>query len=135
MSELKRILIMAGGTGGHIFPGLAVAKRFMAEGIEVHWLGTEKGLEAKLVPEAAIPIHYIKISGVRGKGIKDILFAPGRIMAAVSQASRIIRELKPDVVLGMGGFVSGPGGIASYLLQYPLIIHEQNAKPGTTNKW
>ncbi len=135
MSDLKRVLIMAGGTGGHIFPGLAVAKRLMADGVEVHWLGTEKGLEARLIPEAAIPIQYIKISGVRGKGVKEMLLAPLRILTAVWQASRIIRELKPDVVLGMGGFVSGPGGIASWLLKRPLVIHEQNAKPGTTNKW
>jgi len=135
MNKLKRVLIMAGGTGGHVFPGLAVAKRLATEGIDVHWLGTQQGLEAKLVPEANIPLHFITISGVRGKGIKDILLAPPRLLAAVLQAQRIIRELKPDVILGMGGFASGPGGIASWLLRCPLVIHEQNAKPGTTNKW
>ncbi|HSW68804.1 MAG TPA: undecaprenyldiphospho-muramoylpentapeptide beta-N-acetylglucosaminyltransferase [Gammaproteobacteria bacterium] len=135
MSQLKRILIMAGGTGGHIFPGLAIAKRLLSENIEVQWLGTQTGLEAKLVPDAGIPIHFITINGVRGKGIKDILLAPPRLLIAIFQAARIIRQFKPDIVLGMGGFVSGPGGIACWLLGRPLIIHEQNAKPGTTNKW
>lgn len=135
MSKLKRVLIMAGGTGGHVFPGLAIAKRLQEEGIDVNWLGTRKGLEAKLVVEAGIPIDFITISGVRGKGLTGLLLAPGRILVAVCQALRIIRRLKPDIVLGMGGFVSGPGGIASWLLRRPLIIHEQNAKPGTTNKW
>ncbi len=135
MSKLTRILIMAGGTGGHVFPGLAIAKGLMAENVDVHWLGTEKGLEAKKVPEAQIPLHFISVSGVRGKGIKDLLLAPPRLSLAIFQAMRIIRQLKPDVILGMGGFASGPGGIASRLLGIPLVIHEQNAKPGTTNKW
>ena len=135
MAKLKKVLIMAGGTGGHVFPGLAVAKRLRSAGIEVHWMGTAKGLEAKLVPDAGIPLHFITISGVRGKSFKDVLMAPARLSLAVRQALSIIRKLKPDVVLGMGGFVSGPGGIASWLLRCPLVIHEQNAKPGTTNKW
>jgi UDP-N-acetylglucosamine--N-acetylmuramyl-(pentapeptide) pyrophosphoryl-undecaprenol N-acetylglucosamine transferase len=135
MNNFKKILIMAGGTGGHVFPGLAVAKRLQEAGVEVFWLGTSKGLEAKLVPEMGIPLHFISISGVRGKGIGDILLAPARLTVAVWQALRIIRQLKPDVVLGMGGFASGPGGIASWISRRPLVIHEQNAKPGTTNKW
>ncbi|EKD73257.1 MAG: Undecaprenyldiphospho-muramoylpentapeptide beta-N-acetylglucosaminyltransferase [uncultured bacterium] len=136
MTKLRRVLIMAGGTGGHVFPGLAVAKRLCEKGIQVEWLGTRKGLEATLIPtETEIPLHFITISGVRGKGIKDILLAPIRLTVAIWQALRIIRRLQPDVVLGMGGFASGPGGIASWLLGYPLVIHEQNAKPGTTNKW
>ncbi|MEO8402029.1 MAG: undecaprenyldiphospho-muramoylpentapeptide beta-N-acetylglucosaminyltransferase [Gammaproteobacteria bacterium] len=134
MLKLRRVLIMAGGTGGHVFPGLAVAKCMQAQGVEVNWLGTRKGLEATLVPDAGIPIHFISISGVRGKGIKDLLLAPFRLTLAVWQAIRIIRQLQPDVVLGMGGFASGPGGIASWLLRCPLVVHEQNAKPGTTNK-
>lgn len=135
MSKLKKVLIMAGGTGGHVFPGLAVAKRLREEGVEVHWLGTQQGLEAKLVPDAGIPLHFITISGVRGKGIKNWVFAPPKLVIAVFQALRLIRKIKPDVILGMGGFASGPGGIASWLTGYPLVIHEQNAKPGTTNKW
>lgn len=135
MGEIKRVLIMAGGTGGHVFPGLAVAKQFQTQGADVHWLGTQKGLEAKLVPEAGIPLHFIRISGVRGKGIKNLLLAPPRLLMAIWQARRLIRQLKPDIILGMGGFASGPGGIASWLSGYPLVIHEQNAIPGTTNKW
>ncbi len=135
MGELKRVLIMAGGTGGHVFPGLAVAKQFQRQGIQVDWLGTQKGLEAKQVPSAGIPLHFISIGGVRGKGIKHLLLAPPRILMAVLQAFRLIRQLKPDIILGMGGFASGPGGIASWLSGYPLVIHEQNAIPGTTNKW
>lgn len=135
MAELKKALIMAGGTGGHVFPGLAVARSMREKNIEVHWLGTEKGLEARVVPEAGIPIHYISISGVRGKGIKSLLLAPFQLTKAIAQAARVLRQLKPDVVLGMGGFVSGPGGIAAWLLRYPLVIHEQNAKAGTTNTW
>ena len=135
MGKLQRVLIMAGGTGGHVFPGLAVAKRLQEQGVQVDWLGTHKGLEARLVPEAGIPIHFITISGLRGKGWKDLLLAPWRLTLAINQSIRIIRELNPDVVLGMGGFASGPGGIACWLLRRPLVIHEQNAKPGLTNKW
>jgi UDP-N-acetylglucosamine--N-acetylmuramyl-(pentapeptide) pyrophosphoryl-undecaprenol N-acetylglucosamine transferase len=135
MGKLQKVLIMAGGTGGHVFPGLAVAKQLQAENIEVNWLGTQKGLEAILVPETGITLHFISISGVRGKSLKDLLYAPARLTLAVWQSLRIIRQLKPDIVLGMGGFASGPGGIASWLLRCPLVIHEQNAKPGTTNKW
>lgn len=135
MANCHKILIMAGGTGGHVFPGLAVAKRFREAGIEVHWLGTTKGLEARWVREANIPLYFISISGIRGKGWKDILLAPWRLTKAIFQSLKIIHQLKPDVVLGMGGFVSGPGGIASWILGYPLVIHEQNAKAGTTNRW
>jgi UDP-N-acetylglucosamine--N-acetylmuramyl-(pentapeptide) pyrophosphoryl-undecaprenol N-acetylglucosamine transferase len=132
--ELKRVLIMAGGTGGHVFPGLAIADYLRAKGIVVHWLGTQKGLESRLVPEAQIPLHFISISGLRGKGIKTLLMAPLKIVAAILQAKKIIKKINPDVILGLGGFVSGPGGVASWLEGRPLIIHEQNAKAGLTNK-
>jgi len=135
MAKLTRVLIMAGGTGGHVFPGLAVAKQLRDQGIIVNWLGTYKGLEAKLVPEAGIPINFINISGFRGKSLKDKLFIPWRITIALIQSIRVIQQFKPNVVIGMGGFVSGPGGIASWLLGKKLVIHEQNAKPGSTNKW
>lgn len=135
MGKLKTVLIMAGGTGGHVFPGLAVANKMREQGIDVHWLGTQKGLEARLVPEAGFPMHYISISGIRGKGMKDLLLAPFRLIHAVFQAKGVIRQLKPDVVLGMGGFVSGPGGIAAWLMGCPVIVHEQNAKAGMTNAW
>jgi UDP-N-acetylglucosamine--N-acetylmuramyl-(pentapeptide) pyrophosphoryl-undecaprenol N-acetylglucosamine transferase len=134
MTKLKKVLIMAGGTGGHVFPGLAVARELKEQGVDVEWLGTVKGLEARLVPEAGIPLHIISIGGLRGKGLKQLLVAPWRLTRAILQAMRVIKKFKPDIVLGMGGFVSGPGGIASWLLKCPLIIHEQNAKAGLTNK-
>lgn len=132
--RLKKALVMAGGTGGHVFPGLAIADYLRTQGVEVHWLGTRQGMEAKLVPETDIPLHFISINGLRGKGIKPLLRAPWDISRAVKEASGIIQGLKPNVVIGLGGFVSGPGGIASWLQGCPLIIHEQNAKAGTTNK-
>ena len=134
MTALNRVLIMAGGTGGHVFPGLATARYFQDRGVEVHWLGTSKGLESRVIPEAGIPLHLIEISGLRGKGVTSLLKAPWLIYKAVMQSVRILREIKPDVVIGMGGFASGPGGIASYLTRCPLVIHEQNAKAGLTNK-
>lgn len=132
---MKRILIMAGGTGGHVFPGLATAKCLRDNGFDVHWMGTENGLEAKIATANKFPLHVIHIKGVRGKGVKDLLFAPWRLTKAVLEAMQIIRTLNPDVVIGMGGFVSGPGGIASFMLGKKLIIHEQNAKPGLTNRF
>lgn len=131
---LKRILIMTGGTGGHVFPGLALAAFLQDQGIEVHWLGTTKGIEARLVPESGIPFHVITIQGLRGKGLKAIFHAPVKIWRAISQSRRIIQMINPQVVIGLGGFVSGPGGVASWLLRRPLIIHEQNAKAGLTNQ-
>jgi UDP-N-acetylglucosamine--N-acetylmuramyl-(pentapeptide) pyrophosphoryl-undecaprenol N-acetylglucosamine transferase len=131
---LKRVLIMAGGTGGHVFPGLAVANYLRDHGVDVHWLGTSNGLESRLVPEANFPLHLITISGLRGKGIKPLLMAPIKVSKAVVQSMRVLKEVGPDVVIGLGGFVSGPGGMASWLMRRPLIIHEQNAKAGFTNK-
>ncbi len=132
---LKRILIMAGGTGGHVFPGLALAQYCREQGVDVHWLGTELGLEARLVPAANIPLHLIQIKGLRGKGWMTRLLAPFAILRALWQSLRIIRQVKPDVVMGMGGFVSGPGGLAAWISGVPLLVHEQNAKPGMTNVW
>ncbi|EKD72152.1 MAG: hypothetical protein ACD_45C00747G0002 [uncultured bacterium] len=132
--EIKRVLIMAGGTGGHVFPGLAVANYLREKGIEVHWLGTKKGLEARVVPAANIPLHFITITGLRGKGVMSMMTAPINIIKAVMQAKKIIQKINPDVVIGMGGFASGPGGIASWFLHRPLVVHEQNAKAGLTNR-
>lgn len=132
--QLKRVLIMAGGTGGHVFPGLAVARYLREQGVDVHWLGTKQGLEARVVPEANIPLHLITIGGLRGKGIKTLLSAPFQMTRALLQSLRLIRSIQPDAVIGMGGFASGPGGLASWLLRKPLLIHEQNAKAGFTNK-
>nr|WP_239090164.1 undecaprenyldiphospho-muramoylpentapeptide beta-N-acetylglucosaminyltransferase [Marinomonas ostreistagni] len=125
---------MAGGTGGHIYPALACAEKLIEKGIEVEWIGSAGGMEEKLVPEHDIPLHTIAIKGVRGKGALGLALAPWRIAHSIGQAVAILKRVKPDVVLGMGGFVAGPGGIAAKLLGIPLLIHEQNAVAGTTNK-
>jgi UDP-N-acetylglucosamine--N-acetylmuramyl-(pentapeptide) pyrophosphoryl-undecaprenol N-acetylglucosamine transferase len=130
----RTVLIMAGGTGGHIFPALAAARVLRERGFEPVWLGTEHGLEARLVPPAQISMEWISFSGVRGKGLKTWLLAPFRLARAVRQSMQVIKRRSPDVVLGAGGFVSGPGGIAAWLLRKPLVIHEQNAVAGMTNK-
>ncbi|WP_339339468.1 undecaprenyldiphospho-muramoylpentapeptide beta-N-acetylglucosaminyltransferase [uncultured Oceanicoccus sp.] len=130
----RSVLIMAGGTGGHVFPALAAAACLRQKGINVEWLGTHKGIEAHLVPNANIPIHFIKVSGLRGKNILSIIQSLLQLVAAVLAAIKVIVKLKPVCVLGMGGFVSGPGGLAAWLMRRPLVIHEQNAIAGTTNK-
>ncbi|MCW8991789.1 MAG: undecaprenyldiphospho-muramoylpentapeptide beta-N-acetylglucosaminyltransferase, partial [Gammaproteobacteria bacterium] len=129
------ILIMAGGTGGHVFPALAVAEGLRARGIAVSWLGTQRGLESELVPAAGFPIDYIRIAGLRGKGLAGWLLAPWRLSVALVQALGVIRRRQPGLVLGMGGFVTGPGGVAARLTGRPLVIHEQNAIAGLTNRW
>jgi UDP-N-acetylglucosamine--N-acetylmuramyl-(pentapeptide) pyrophosphoryl-undecaprenol N-acetylglucosamine transferase len=128
------VLIMAGGTGGHIFPGIAVAKELMARAVPVLWLGSEGGLETRLVPQAGIELKTIAISGVRGKGIAALLAAPFKILRAVLQAKKIIGALRPRSVLSLGGYVAGPGGIAAWLRGVPLIVHEQNSIAGVTNR-
>lgn len=133
-SDARTVLIMAGGTGGHVFPALAVANRLRESGVNVHWLGTRQGIEADVIPAAGIPISYIRISGLRGNGLMRLLGAPLRIFQAVLDAAKVVRELKPVSVLGMGGFASGPGGIAAWLMRRPLIIHEQNSIAGMTNR-
>ncbi|MDP5208984.1 undecaprenyldiphospho-muramoylpentapeptide beta-N-acetylglucosaminyltransferase [Microbulbifer sp. 2205BS26-8] len=130
----KRLLLMAGGTGGHVFPALAVAQALREQGARVEWLGTRHGIEARLVPPANIPLHFIAVEGVRGKGRLALLKAPVQIARAVRQARTVIGKVQPDAVLGFGGFVTGPGGVAARLSGRPLIIHEQNAVAGTTNK-
>ncbi len=129
------ILIMAGGTGGHVFPALAVADVLRQRQIPVMWLGTASGLEAQLVPPTGIEMQQLAVSGLRGKGMGKLLTAPLMLSRAVLQARKIIRRLKPRLVLGMGGFVSGPGGLVARLEGVPLVIHEQNALPGTTNRY
>lgn len=129
-----RILIMAGGTGGHIFPALAVAEELCRHGAEVSWLGSRHGLEAELVPRAGYEIDYISIGGLRGKGAWTWLAAPLRLLRALWQALGVVRRRRPAAVLGLGGFVTGPGGLAAWLLRCPLLIHEQNARPGLTNR-
>ena len=129
-----RVLIMAGGTGGHVFPALAVAERLRAEGAEVSWMGTRRGLEARVVPEHGLPIDWVEVGGLRGKGLGRWLSAPVHLLRALAQAWGIMSRRRPDVVLGMGGFVTGPGGVAARLLRRPLLIHEQNRIPGLTNR-
>lgn len=129
----QRILIMAGGTGGHVFPALAVARYLREQGVEVTWLGTQRGLEARVVPENDFPIEYISIAGLRGKGLLGWLLSPFRLVYAIGQSLGVIRRIKPGAVLGMGGFVTGPGGVASWLMRTPLLVHEQNAVGGLTN--
>ncbi|OOR98449.1 undecaprenyldiphospho-muramoylpentapeptide beta-N-acetylglucosaminyltransferase [Haemophilus paracuniculus] len=131
----KKLLVMAGGTGGHVFPAIAVARELQKQGWEIRWLGTQDRMEATLVPKHGIAIDFIQISGLKGKGIGALLKAPFAILRAVMQARKIIKNYQPDAVLGMGGYVSGPGGIAAKLCGVPVILHEQNAVAGMTNVW
>ncbi|PQQ23807.1 undecaprenyldiphospho-muramoylpentapeptide beta-N-acetylglucosaminyltransferase [Photorhabdus hindustanensis] len=133
--KTRRLMVMAGGTGGHVFPGLAVAHHLKDQGWDVLWLGTADRMEADLVPKHGIDIEFIQISGLRGKGIKALLAAPVRIFKAIRQAKVILRRYQPDVVLGMGGYVSGPGGIAAWMCGVPVVLHEQNGIAGLTNRW
>ena len=131
----RRVLIMAGGTGGHVFPALAVAEELRARGVVVNWLGTRRGIEADLVPGADFPLHFIDVVGLRGKsGVIVKLKAPWGLLKALWQAMGVVRRVGPECVLGFGGFASGPGGLAARLLNKPLVIHEQNAVAGTTNR-
>lgn len=130
----KRMLVMAGGTGGHIFPALAVATEMKNQGWELCWLGAQGKMEERLVPQHGFSLKAIPIQGIRGGGWLRFVTAPFKIAVALVQSLRIIQQFKPHVVLGMGGFVSGPGGVAARLLRVPLVIHEQNAIAGTTNR-
>lgn len=134
MSRSPRFLIMAGGTGGHVFPALAVAKALREQGSEVEWLGTQKGIEARVVPEAGFLLHSLAITGLRGRSLLDLVKAPYLILRAIWVVMAILRRYKPQVVIGLGGYVTGPGGVAARLMGIPLIIHEQNAVAGTTNR-
>jgi UDP-N-acetylglucosamine--N-acetylmuramyl-(pentapeptide) pyrophosphoryl-undecaprenol N-acetylglucosamine transferase len=127
-------LIMAGGTGGHVFPALALARTLRARAWNVVWLGTRAGIEARVVPAEEIPIEWLSIGGLRGKGWLTWLAAPLRLARALFEALAVLRRRRPQVVVGLGGFVSGPGGIAAWLTRRPLLIHEQNAIAGFTNR-
>ena len=127
-------LIMAGGTGGHIFPAQAVAQALQQAGWDIAWLGTAERMEAKLVPEFGYPFYSIQVAGLRGKGLASLLKAPFMLLRSVWQARRLIKQLQPQLVVGFGGYASGPGGFAAWLTGVPLLIHEQNAVPGSTNK-
>ena len=130
----RPVLIMAGGTGGHVFPALALARLLRQRSVEVVWLGTRRGLEARIVAAEPLPIEWLSVGGLRGKGALTLLAAPWRLAVALAQALRVMWRRRPFAVVGLGGFVTGPGGIAAWLTRRPLIIHEQNAIAGFTNR-
>jgi len=133
-SELHPVIILAGGTGGHIFPGLAVAHALHARDIPVLWLGSEGGMETRLVPQHGFQIDTINVRGVRGKGFAALLAAPFKLLGAVRAARQTLRQRQPRAVVSFGGFAAGPGGLAARLEGIPLIVHEANRAPGMTNR-
>jgi UDP-N-acetylglucosamine--N-acetylmuramyl-(pentapeptide) pyrophosphoryl-undecaprenol N-acetylglucosamine transferase len=130
----KTALIMAGGTGGHIFPGLAVAEALRERGWVVHWLGAPASMESQLVPPRGFSFEVVDFSGVRGKGAGTLLRLPLRLVRALAQSAAVLRRVRPDVVVGLGGYISFPGGLMAALLGRPLILHEQNSVAGMTNR-
>jgi UDP-N-acetylglucosamine--N-acetylmuramyl-(pentapeptide) pyrophosphoryl-undecaprenol N-acetylglucosamine transferase len=128
------VMVMAGGTGGHVFPALAVARALQEQGADVFWLGSRNGMESRLVPQQGIAIEWIPVEGLRGTGLRRLLRAPLQLSVALLRAFRIMRRRKPAVVLGMGGFAAGPGGLMARLMGIPLVVHEQNQVPGLTNQ-
>lgn len=131
----NKVLIVAGGTGGHIFPGLALAQYLQQQNnVEIIWVGTLDSMESRIIPKHQIPMEYIDIKGIRGKGLSTLLMAPIKIVKALLQAREMIHRVQPQLIIGMGGFVSGPVGLAAKLSSVPLIIHEQNSIPGISNK-
>ncbi|PLC55438.1 undecaprenyldiphospho-muramoylpentapeptide beta-N-acetylglucosaminyltransferase [Pollutimonas nitritireducens] len=135
MSTTRTLLIMAGGTGGHIMPGLAVAHEMQARGWTVCWLGNPERMEGKLVPAQGIELIPLRFAGLRGKGLSTLLKLPLSLLRACMQARKALSRVKPDVVLGMGGYVAFPGGLMAALQRTPVVIHEQNAIAGTANRW
>ena len=134
MKGNNRILIMAGGTGGHVYPALAVASELRERGYRVEWVGTRRGLEHRVAPEAGFTLHYLAVRGVRGKGVSDRIMGFLLLAVASLQALWLVLRTWPACVVGMGGYVAGPAGVAAWLLRRPLLIHEQNAVAGTTNR-
>lgn len=134
MSIQRPVLIMAGGTGGHIFPGLAVADCLRAQGVPVVWLGAVGGMETRVVPAQRIELHTVAVGGLRGKGWKTRLLAPLMVLRALFASINVLRQVNPRSVLSMGGYVAGPGGLAAWLLRRPLLVHEQNRVAGFTNR-
>jgi UDP-N-acetylglucosamine--N-acetylmuramyl-(pentapeptide) pyrophosphoryl-undecaprenol N-acetylglucosamine transferase len=130
----RPVLIMAGGTGGHVFPALALARLLREQSLEVVWLGTSRGLEARVIPAEGILLERLSVGGLRGKGALTWLAAPFRLGVALAQALSVMWRHRPLIVVGLGGFVSGPGGVAAWLTRHPLVIHEQNAVAGFTNR-
>jgi len=130
----RTLMVMAGGTGGHVYPALAVADALRARGWDVFWLGTRQGLEARVVPKAGIAMVWVSMGGIRGKGLLKKLLLPLMLLIAFGQSLRAILQRRPDVVLGMGGYTAFPGGMMACLLNRPLVIHEQNSVGGLTNR-
>ncbi|MBB1301751.1 undecaprenyldiphospho-muramoylpentapeptide beta-N-acetylglucosaminyltransferase [Pseudoalteromonas sp. SR44-8] len=131
----KKLVVVAGGTGGHIFPGIAVADHLRQQGWQVSWIGTADRMEAQVVPKHNIEIDFINVKGVRGNGLARLVKAPFMVINAILQARKVLKKQQPDVVLAMGGYVTGPTGIAAKSLGIPLVIHEQNAVAGMSNKY
>lgn len=134
VATTRPVMIMAGGTGGHIFPGLAVAEALRARGVTVLWLGSAGGMETRLVPGHGIAIETLAIKGVRGKNWRSLLLAPWHIFMAFCRASVLVHRHKPGAVISFGGYAAGPGGLAAWLQRRPLLVHEQNRAPGLTNR-
>lgn len=130
----KTALIMAGGTGGHIFPGLAVAEALRERGWQVHWLGAPDSMESRLVPPRGFTLHTIAFGGVRGKGAATLVLLPPKLLRAFWQALSVVRRVKPDVLVGLGGYITFPGGMMGVLAGKPLVLHEQNSVAGMANK-
>jgi UDP-N-acetylglucosamine--N-acetylmuramyl-(pentapeptide) pyrophosphoryl-undecaprenol N-acetylglucosamine transferase len=133
-TDPRTLMVMAGGTGGHVFPGLAVAHLMQARGWRVVWLGNPAGMEATLVPKHGIPMEYVRFGGLRGKGIKTKLMLPVNLLRACTQSLAVLRRVKPDVVLGMGGYITFPAGVMTWLSGRSLVLHEQNSIAGLANK-
>ena len=134
IGAMTRLLVVAAGTGGHVYPALAVAERLRSMGVDVSWLGTAVGIESRLVPAAGFPFHVSNVAGLRGKGLARWLAAPLLLVRSAVRAIAVLARVRPHVVLGMGGYGAGPGGLMARLLGVPLVIHEQNAVPGFTNR-
>lgn len=134
MTAQRTLLVMAGGTGGHVFPGLAVAEALRARGWKIVWLGNASGMEAELVPKHGIPMEFVQFGGLRGKGLVTKLLLPLNLLRAFWQSLRIVRRVRPNAVLGMGGYITFPGGMMAVLLGRPLVLHEQNSIAGLANK-
>src|SRR5213595_2700103 len=134
MTPAGTVMITTGGTGGHVFPGLAVAARLIGKGWKVFWLGTREGMEARLVPQHGVDFEAIRFAGVRGKGMKRLLIGPFALLLAFWQCLQVIRRRAPDVVLGFGGFASFPGALMGVACGKPLVIHEANAVAGLANR-
>lgn len=131
----KKIIIIAGGSGGHVFPGLTIANFLIKKGWHINWIGTQNNIESQIIPKHGIKMHFIKIKGLRNANLQNLLCSPIYILNAFYKVKKIIKNWSPNIILGMGGYVSGPGGLAAWYSKIPFILHEQNKIAGITNKW